>query len=296
MATGKPRVQTQKPTAAQVRALAMQALKAANIEEYSAQRVRPIISKRQIVYWQSAGKRIELVVDREEHSFGALHCRFSILPIAYIVAEFFLDDAAATSALVAVFEYLQGFLSDLLPSIAEGVHARNVHLSYPLAPQHEKKEFQFARKILGACLSGRDLNYQQRNLALRGEDTAEWRGGSYPDFQISNQQRAIISTVYPQLLRHWKNVKKQRQSKLVNWRHYAKIDEPDTPDDLLDWLDGKVPPGAAGGAYPSIPSTLAIEHAARKAGIEPNRYTSNRLGRLRREGDKILGKSKPSPK
>jgi hypothetical protein len=183
-----------------------------------------------------------------------------------------------------------------LLSIAEGIQARNVHLSYPLAAPYEKKVFQFARLIIGAGLSRRDLNYQQRNLALRGEDTEEWRGGSNPDFQISNEQREIISRQYPRLLRHWKNIKKQKQN-MVNWRGYAKVDEPDTPDDLLNQLAGQIPPGAASlSAYPSIPSTLAIEHAARRAGIRPNLYTSSRLGRLRREGDKILRKSKPSPK
>ncbi|HBB89507.1 MAG TPA: hypothetical protein DC047_18030 [Blastocatellia bacterium] len=275
----------------------MQALKEANIEEHGAQHVRRFSCKNTIVYWQPAENRIELVVDHED-GLGALHCRFSILPIAHLVAQFFLEDTAAIRTLVAVFEYLQGSLSDLLPSITDGIQARNVHLSYPLAPPYEKKVFQFVHSLLGTRFSLWELNHQQRSKALRGEDTGEWRGGSLPALQVSDEQRASISRNYPPLLRHWKNIKKLRQSKLGNWRHYAKFDEPDTPDDLLDQLDGKVPPVAESGgeAYPSIPSTLALEHAARRAGIEPNRCSSNRLGRLRREGDKILNKSKPSTK
>jgi hypothetical protein len=290
-------VQHQNPTAEHVRALTIQALKEANIEEHCAQHVRSIRSDRTIIYWQPVEDRIELIVDRNDHSFGALHCRFSILPIAYLVAEFFLEDAAAINTLVAVFEYLQGSLSDLLPGIAEGIQARDVYRSFPVLLPHQKYGLKFVPLILGASLSRRDLNYQQRNKALRGGDTGEWRGGSLPDFPINDEQRALISWEYPSLLRHWQKIKKLRQNKLANWRGYAKLDEPDTPDDLLNRLAGKVPPGAAlGGAYLGIPSTLAIEHAARRAGIPPNRYSSHQLGRLRRQGDKILSRSKTPPK
>jgi hypothetical protein len=276
--------------------LAIHALKAANIEEQGAQQVCPVESKGPKVYWQSAGNRIELVVDRDDHVFGALHCRFSILPIAHLVATFFQEDAAGINTLVAVFEYLQGSLSDLLPGIAEGIQARSVYRSFPVLLPHQKHGLKFVPLILGASLSRRDLNYQQRNKALRGGDTGEWRGGSLPDFPINDEQRALISSAYPDLLRHWQKIKKQRQNK-VNWRGYAKLDEPDTPDDLLDRLAGKVPPGApSGGVYLGIPSTLAIEHAARRAGIPPNRYSSHQLGRFRRQGDKILSQSKTPPK
>lgn len=289
-------MQHQTPTAERVRALTVQALKEANIEEHSAQQVRPPTSKGPKVYWQSAGNRIELVVDRDDHIFGALHCRFSILPIAYLVAQSFLEDAAAISTLIAVFEYIQGSLSDLLPGIAEGIQARNVYRSFPALLPHQKHGLKFVPLILGASLSRRDLNYQQRNKALRGGDTGEWRGGSLPDFPINDEQRTIIASEYPRLLRHWKNIKKQRQNKF-NWRGYALLDEPDTPNDLLNQLAGQVPLGAAsGGAYLGIPSTLAIEHAARRAGIRPNRYSSHQLGRFRRQGDKILSRSKAPPK
>jgi len=290
-------VQTQNPTAERVRALAIQALKEANIEEQGTQQVCPVASKGPKVYWQSAGNRIELVVDRDDHIFGALHCTFSILPIAYLVAQFFLEDPAATSTLVAVFEYLQGSLSDLLPGISEGIQARSVYRSFPALLPHQKHGLKFVPLILGASLSRRDLNYQQRNKALRGGDTGEWRGGSLPDFPINDEQRALISSAYPYLLRHWQKIKKLRQNKSANWRGYAKLDEPDTPDDLLNRLAGNVPLGAAsGGAYLDIPSTLAIEHAARRAGIPPNRYSSHQLGRFRRQGDKIFSLSKTPPK
>jgi hypothetical protein len=206
-------VQTQNPTAERVRALAIQALKEANIEEQGTQQVCPVASKGPRVYWQSAGNRIELVVDRDDHIFGALHCTFSILPIAYLVAQFFLEDAAAISTLVAVFEYLQGSLSDLLPGTAEGIQARSVYRSFPGLLPHQKHGLKFVPLILGASLSRRDLNYQQRNKALRGGDTGEWRGGSLPDFPINDEQRALISSAYPDLLRHWQKIKKLRQNK-----------------------------------------------------------------------------------
>lgn len=283
------------PTAERVRALTLQALKEANIEEHGAQHVRSSKSKKTIIYWQSVGNRIELVIDHEEFDFGALHCSFSILPISYLVAEFFLEDAAAIGALLSVFEYLQGMLSDLLEYIAEGLQAKRAHLSYPTAPQHEKQGLKFISSILDPRLSRWDLRFLQRSKQFRGERTVERRGGSHPSIEISDELLANLSRNYPPLLKHWQTIKKLRNGKVRNWRQYAKT-EADTPDDLLDRLDGKLPAEAKSGgeAYLNIPSALAIEHAARRVGIRANLYSLSNLSKLRQRGDEILGQSKPS--
>lgn len=286
----------QNPSAEHVRALALQALKAADIEEHGAQHVRSRGSNLTIVYWQSAGNRIELVVDREDHIFGALHCSFSILPIAYLVAEFYLEQDAAINALISVFEYLQGILSDLLQYIGEVLQARSAHQSYPTSEPREKRDLKFISSILDPRLSLWDLRFQQRSKEFRGAQTVERRGGSGPSIDISDERLAILSENYPPLLKHWQTIRKIRNSKLPNWRGYAKVMETDTPDDLLDQLDGVLPPGARSGSndYLSIPSTIALEHAARRAKIKPNSYSLSNLSRLRRRGDKVRGQSKSS--
>lgn len=112
------------------------------------------------------------------------------------------------------------------------------------------------------------------------------RGGSEPEVDVSDKQCVLISQDYTILLKHWKNVRRQRNSAPKgNWREHARLDQPDTPDDLLDKLCSLDP-------YESKPSALAHEHAARRQGIPPNKYSLSTLSRHRRRGDNLRNHSK----
>ncbi len=111
------------------------------------------------------------------------------------------------------------------------------------------------------------------------------RGGSQPEIEVTNEQCVVLSDNYATLLKHWREVRRRRrQSPEGNWRDHARLDETDTPDDLLDQLCDLDP-------YRRQPSALAHEHAARRSGIPANTYGLSSLSRLRRRGDKISGKS-----
>lgn len=112
----------------------------------------------------------------------------------------------------------------------------------------------------------------------------EIRGGSEPDVEVSDEQCTMLSADYPALLLHWRNIKKWHKE-LSNWREHAKVDFPDTPDELLDKLSSL-------DSYERQPSTLAHEHAARRCGIPANKCSLSTLSRHRRRGDKIRGQSK----
>jgi hypothetical protein len=120
------------------------------------------------------------------------------------------------------------------------------------------------------------------------------RGGSDPEIEVSDEQCVMFSTDYPALLKHWGNIKKWRKQG-ANWRGHAKVDFPDTPDDLLDRLNDNLPSqfDSDGEAYLNIPSVLAHEHAARRCGIPANTYSLSNLARFRRRGNKIRVQSKP---
>lgn len=114
----------------------------------------------------------------------------------------------------------------------------------------------------------------------------EIRGGSDPEVEVSDEQCAMLSADYPALLQHWRKTRRYYKSG-ANWRGHAKVDQQDTPDDLLDKLGGL-------DSYEQQASTLAHEHAARRCGIPANTYSLSSLSRLRRRGDKIRGQSKSS--
>ncbi len=117
------------------------------------------------------------------------------------------------------------------------------------------------------------------------------RGGSDARVEVRDEQCKQLSTDYPVLLKHWQDIKANRTAK-KNWRSYAKVDEEDTPDDLLNRLDDELPQqfGSDGEAYLNIPSALALEHAARRCGIPPNEYGLSTLKNLRLRGDSLLAK------
>lgn len=119
------------------------------------------------------------------------------------------------------------------------------------------------------------------------------RGGSDPRVEVDDKQCEQIAADYPTLLDHWQKTSRNRK-KEKNWRAYATIDEPDTPDDLLDRLDTDLPEQneSEGDDYPNIPSAIAHEHAARRVGIKANEYSLSRLKDFRKRGEAILGQSK----
>jgi hypothetical protein len=120
------------------------------------------------------------------------------------------------------------------------------------------------------------------------------RGGSDPKVDVTDDQCTQLSSEYPALLTHWQKVERNRKSE-THWREYAKIDQPDTPDDLLDRLDNKLPTQESDGEdYPNIPSAIALEHAARRCGIPVNEYSQSTLKNLRSRGDKLQDNSKGS--
>ncbi|HEV2862566.1 MAG TPA: hypothetical protein VGX48_16245 [Pyrinomonadaceae bacterium] len=125
-------------------------------------------------------------------------------------------------------------------------------------------------------------------------------GGSKADVVATNEQLMTFAGEYPKLLKHWQEVIKWRKSHLDrNWRGHAKVDNADTPDDLLDKLDDLDP-------YTRQASKLAHEHAARRAnilraencdeetlkaresGIPATGCSESQLSRLRRRGEKLL--------
>jgi hypothetical protein len=131
-------------------------------------------------------------------------------------------------------------------------------------------------------------------------------GGSKADVFATNEQLMTFAREYPKLLKHWRSVTKWRKSHLDgNWRGHAKVDNADTPDDLLDKLDDLDP-------YSRQASNLAHEHAARRAhilraencddetlkarehGIPATGCSESQLSRLRRRGEKMLAGNQSS--
>jgi hypothetical protein len=118
------------------------------------------------------------------------------------------------------------------------------------------------------------------------------RGGSESRIDLSDERCGKLATEYEQLHEHWKKVCRNSKNE-KNWRAYAKIDEQDSPNDLLDRLDESVEQAPSNEDYPNIPSVLALEHAARRCGIPENEYSSSRLKHLRQRGIQFLANSKP---
>jgi len=118
------------------------------------------------------------------------------------------------------------------------------------------------------------------------------RGGSDPKVDVTDEQCVQLSTAYPGLLSHWQKIEKNSKTE-KHWREYAKIDEPDTPDDLLHRLDDKLPSQeSVGEDYPNIPSALALEHAAQRCGIPAGEYSQSSLKNFRLRGDNLQGQVK----
>jgi hypothetical protein len=179
-----------------------------------------------------------------------------------------------------VFLYLLDAL-DPLPYLNNSLARRSLTLR-PEGKDTEEEKMFYAEHIEPV---NEALESRRRALAaqLRGSFR---RGGSPPRVPVSDQQCALIATEYPVLLEHWRTIKKWRYERPNNWRDHAALDLKDTPNDLLDRLDGKVPEGS-NEDYPGIPAVLALEHAARRAGLPANAYSYSTLKILRSRGKTV---------
>jgi len=243
------------------------------------------------VYSESTDSDIGIVFSYYHPGAGSLSCSISLKHLAFQTAQSFADDAEATEVLVDALKYLESTVSELLPTMNHNILRRVFNLRIrPRADQEEKEGWIKILDQLSPAHSKRRMEMERKLAAER-----DWRGGSDPRVDVSDEQCRTLSADYPTLLQHWQKVNKNRKTE-KNWRSYAKIDEPDTPDDLLDRLDDDLPQqfGSDGDAYLSIPSALALEHAARRCLIPPNEYGLSTLKNLRQRGDKLLGQAKTS--
>jgi hypothetical protein len=101
-----------------------------------------------------------------------------------------------------------------------------------------------------------------------------------------NWRKLVLVEQYEAVNRHWK-----RLSKLLSesdWREYAKAGKfEDTPEDLLNKLENgdRLDNTAVGNRL----SELAIEHAARRAGLIKKRGVSDSIIKQRQNGIKVTG-------
>lgn len=243
------------------------------------------------IYYKTVGNETEIVFSYYHMGAGSVYCSISLGHLAIQTAQGFQDDEEAIEALVDALKYLESSVSVLLPTTHHKLLRRVFNLKgRPRTDKEEQKAWIALLEQLTPAFSDRRSAMERKLAAER-----DWRGGSDPRVDVSDEQCRTLSADYPTLLQHWQKVSKKRKTE-KNWRSYAKIDEPDTPDDLLDRLDDDLPQqfGSDGDTYLSIPSALALEHAARRCLIPPNEYGLSTLKNLRQRGDKLLGQAKTS--
>jgi hypothetical protein len=270
--------------------LFIQALQVAQIEERNDGNQFPGFVGGISVYWQKIGDDIELEFNCIKWWSGRLRTSISLKGVAEQVARLFHDDADAVQALVDSLKYIQATISELLPRINQELIARSFYsLNKTALSANDRRVLKNLRTTI---IEPVNLAFEERRKELvrqlRAEQGQRWHGGSEPEIDVSDEQCARLSADYPTLLKHWRNVKTWRKEK-TNWRDHAKLDFPDTPDDLLDRLDDDLLSqfDSDGEDYPNIPSVLAHEHAARRCGIPANSYSLSTLSRLRRRGNKV---------
>jgi hypothetical protein len=266
------------------RRITSQALQETKIEERATGHLQGFsLFGRGNVYWQQVGDDIELVFTVRKWSGEKLDASLSLSGLAVNIASFFPDDAVAVKALVDTIQYIQSVILGLFPNVHNALMARAIKsIEKHFIPGQGRKMLEKFDAILKPSKSSTDLAMQQ----LRAEKTKR-RGGSTPEIEVTDEQCATLSDNYPVLLVHWRNVRRwQKDNPSGNWRGYAKVDQLDTPDDLLDRVFDLDP-------YHRKPSAIAHEHAARRCGIPPNTYSLSNLSRLRSRGDKIRSQSNP---
>ncbi len=238
-------------------------------------------------YWETTNQGVVLIVESTEQYGGDIRAVVALDPIAENIAELFPRDDDAAMAWEDVFLYFLNTL-DALPLLNMSLIRRSIGLRTDSKETKEEKMW-YAREI-GPIYEALEAKRLALFKQLRGEYR---RGGSESRHPVSNQQCATIATEYPILLAHWKGVKKWRRESPDHWREHARVDFEDTPSDLLDRLDDKLPTDS-NEDYPGIPSILALEHAARRSGLPANIYGSSTLKQLRTRGELFLGQMKKS--
>jgi hypothetical protein len=231
------------------------------------------------VYWkrQADYPGIDLILDSEG---GQVQSVVDLDCLSQNIAELFPDDDEAAMAWQDVFHYLLDAL-DPLPYVNNSLTRRSITL------QPEGKETEEAKMLYAEHIEPVNEALERRRRALAAQLRGSFRrGGSPPRVPVSDQQCALIATEYPVLAEHWRTIKRWRREHPNNWRDHATIELKETPNDLLDRLDGKAPKGS-NEDYPGIPAVLALEHAARRAGLPANAYSYSNLKILRSRGKRI---------
>jgi hypothetical protein len=233
------------------------------------------------IYWEKTDEypATILVLDSYHVSAGRIRCTVNLDALSGRVAALFADDEDAILALADALFYLIGIV-DTLTLIDNSLLRRGITLMPEGKTELLKGAYAENIEPLNEALESR-----RRALAaqLRGSFR---RGGSPPRVPVSEQQCALLATEYPLLLEHWRRIRRWRHEHPTNWREHANVELKETPDDLLDRLDGKVPEGS-NEDYPGIPAVLALEHAARRAGLPRNAYSYSALKILRRRGQEV---------
>jgi hypothetical protein len=231
-------------------------------------------------YWETTHQGVVLVVESTDQDGGDIRAAVALDPISENIAGLFSNDDEAAMAWEDVFHYLLDTL-DPLPYLNNSLIRRSITLR-PESEETEEAKMFYAENYEPV---NEALEHRRRVLAaqLRGSFR---RGGSPPRVPVSDQQCALIATEYPILREHWRTIKKWRHDYPKTWREHAAVELKATPNDLLDRLDGKMPEGSKED-YPDIPSVLALEHAARRAGLPANAYSYSALKILRSRGNTV---------
>jgi len=94
-----------------------------------------------------------------------------------------------------------------------------------------------------------------------------------------------LADEYDRLYAHWKILRTISSER--SWREYARANHPDTPDDLLEQMENT--DRGDGMMISQTVSALALEHAARRAGLIKQRGVSEGVRKQRRAGIKVSG-------
>jgi hypothetical protein len=239
------------------------------------------------VYWEGRSDGgINFVLNSMGGDGEELHCYLDLEPISQSIGSLFSNDDDAATAWEDLFHYLLSALGDVLLIVETSLERRSISLQPRSKKMQEEKMFH--TKMNDPFVA----ELEARRLRLFKQLQGEYRrGGSDARHPVSDQQCAVLATDFPLLLKHWRRVRKWKRESSDKWREHSKLDFQDTPDDLLDRLDDKIPTESSED-YPGIPAVLALEHAARRCGLPANVYSYSTLKTLRRRGQAITGQIK----
>jgi hypothetical protein len=258
------------------------ALQEAKIEERRNLDELPFLHEGTKICWQKIGDDVELVFKYSTWRGEKLHASIFIKDLVLQIASLFQSDVEAVKALVDALNYIQAVISNLLSDVSKGLIVRGVTFLEKNVSSSDLGEL--LRKHRENLLKPEKSKIEMAMKQLRAE--REKRGGSRPEMEVTDDQCALLSDNYSVLVKHWWEIRRRyKVNPSGNWRDHAKVDQPDTPDDLLNRVFDLDP-------YVRKPSAIALEHAARRCGIPANTYSFSNLARFRRRGDKFRVQSK----